>query len=149
MNILYKILIPLMFLSCVSTNYRSSDHQVEVIKFMGTYQTYSVEVNYDIFWEFPEEHARLNIINDFSLSEKFNKLPLKKEDESFEFLTYAFIYKNGKRTDTIYADQTLKAFKKYKFGKNKNDIEEIFYYDNSGETAKMLRSKFSFFKECW
>lgn len=149
MNILCKILIPFLLLSCVSSKFHSNEHQVEVIKFMGTYQTYSVEVNYDIFWQFPEEHAKLSIVNDFSLNEKFSKLPLMKKDDSFEFLTYAFIYKNGKKNDTIYADQTLKAFKKYKFGKNKNDTEEIFYYDTDGETANILRSKFSFFKECW
>jgi hypothetical protein len=74
---------------------------------------------------------------------------LVTENENFEFLTYAFIYKNGNKKDTIYADQTLKAFKKIRKIKKTDRLEETYYYDKDGEIATMLRNKFSFFKECW
>jgi len=133
----------------INNTNNNKNNTVEVIKFMGTYGHYPMDVNYGIFWGFPEEHAKLNIIYDFSIEEKFEKLALMNENEDFEFLTYAFIYKNGKKRDTIYADQTLKAFKKVKKVKTPNRYEEIYYYDKEGEIATMLRNKFSFFKECW
>lgn len=147
MNILSNIFVISLFL--ISNTKCKENNTVEVIKFMGTYNDYPMDVNYQIFWDYPEEHAKLNIIYDFSIEEKFRKLPLVTENENFEFLTYAFIYKDGKSTDTIYADQTLKAFKKIQKIKKTNRFKETYYYDKEGEIATMLRNKFSFFNECW
>lgn len=124
-----------------------NSNSIEVIKFMATYYDYPIDIYYDSFWEFQEEHAKLSIIHDFSLEDRFNELPIMKEDETFEFLTYAFIYKNGSKNDTIYADQTLKAFKKYDSSKSK--YKETLFYDEKGEIARALRERFSFFRECW
>jgi len=147
MNLQSSIFVLLLFL--INNPKNKQNNTVEVVKFMGTYGFYSREVDYHIFWGFPEEHAKLSIIYDFSIEEKFRKLPLANEDENFEFLTYAFIYKNGNKKDTIYADQTLKAFKKIRKTKKTDRLEETYYYDKNGEIATMLRNKFSFFKECW
>ena len=147
MNLLSSIFVISLFL--INNPKSKQNDTVEVVKFMETYYYYSRDVDYHIFWGFPEEHAKLSIIHNFSIEEKFRKLPLANEDENFEFLTYAFIYKNGNKKDTIYADQTLKAFKKIRKIKKTDRLEETYYYDKNGEIATMLRNKFSFFKECW
>ena len=140
----YTILI--LILSCKSIENLKQDNSVEVIKFMGTFYDYPRDVDVKIFWEFPEEHAKLVIPKSFNLPEKFSNLAKMNENNSFEFLTYAFIYKNGNVKDTIYADQTLKTFMKINV-KNGQPIES-FYYDNN-EFSYFLKIKYSFFKECW
>jgi len=104
MNLLSSIFVLSFFL--INNPKSKQNDTVEVVKFMETYYYYSRDVDYHIFWGFPEEHAKLSIIHNFSIEEKFRNLPLVTENENFEFLTYAFIYKNGNKKDTIYADQT-------------------------------------------
>ena len=74
---------------------------------------------------------------------------LKLEISKLKLLINAKYGAYGNKKDTIYADQTLKAFKKIRKIKKTDRLEETYYYDKDGEIANMLRNKFSFFKECW
>lgn len=144
---IYFYIIIILILSCKSTKDFDQDDSVEVIKFMGSFNDYPRDVDYSIFWNFPEEHARLKVTKSFNLPEKFIRLEKMDEDKSFEFLTYAFIYKNNNINDTIYADQTLRAFMKIDF-KNGQSVES-FYFDYNNEISEFLKIKYSFFNECW
>lgn len=115
--------------------------KVEVIKFMGTLGTQPYSVNEKMFWSKKEEHAML-FINDKGF---INDVRAIKDTTStnFEDYKYAFIVKQGKVTDTLYSDYTLKTWIL------KKDKKKIYFYDEKGETAENLRHMFSFFSDCW
>lgn len=142
------LFLGIFFSSCktgVSTNSSNLKQDeldnVEVIKFMGTLGTQPYSVNEKMFWSNKEEHAKLFINNKGFI----NDVRAIKDTTStnFEDYKYAFIVKQGKVTDTLYSDYTLKTWILKKGKKN------IYFYDEKGETAENLRHMYSFFNECW
>ncbi|MBT2561704.1 hypothetical protein J7E50_12740 [Pedobacter sp. ISL-68] len=119
-------------------------NEINVIKFMNSIGTYSVETNEISFWKFPEEHAKLDISIDDNgnFLEEVKKLP-KNDGRTFNFFNYAFIIKTKGVSDTIYADTDLKTY----LFKEKGKFQAR--YDEKGFWAEQLRHKYSFFKACW
>jgi hypothetical protein len=136
----------LIIISCKSYKLKS-DNSTLAIKFMGTVKMYPMDLNEKIFWENPDEHAFIKIEYEFKES-YIDSLPKMREDKHFEFLKYAFIYKNGNKNDTIYADQSLKAFYKIEKGKDRGLYKYNFYYDYK-DKFDMLKITYSFFNDCW
>lgn len=123
------------------TTSKIRESKVEVIKFMGTITSQPYTVDEKVFWEFIDEHAKLNIRNNDFISDV--KALKNHSSEYFREINYAFIIVNGKQIDTIYSDDTLKSW----FLKVEN--QKIYYYDDKGEIAKNLRLLYSFFYDCW
>ena len=142
--------ITIGILSCTSKKAVSEEvgkvsenrNKVEVIKFMGTLSTQPHDVNEDIFWSSPEEHAKL-IINDDGFINDVKSLKSKDESHFLEY-TYAFIVHRKNETDTLYSDSTLKTWIL-----KKSIGEKEYFYDEEEITVQNLRNHYSFFKDCW
>lgn len=146
-RIILAFVIPLIFISCKpyagsEIQSKNAQNDVEVIKFMGTVRSYSVDIYDKTFWLYPDEHARLTIQNGKGLVEEIKSLK-DHRGEFFKNYNYAFLSKNGRSIDTLYSDYSLKT---WVLKKNK---KATYFYDEKGEIAKNLRSSYSFFKECW
>lgn len=113
--------------------------EIKVIKFMASISDYPRSISEKDFWGHPEEHAFIIIFNnDFLKSVK----ELTNENcSNFEEYNYAFIQNN----DTIYSDFSLKTW----IIKREGIEKEICLYDNQGVIAEELRTRYSFFNECW
>ncbi len=146
MKLYIFLAISFFFTSCSVINTKN-DKSTIVIKFMGTVNRYPMAINDDIFWENPHEHSIIKM--NYEFKESFvDSLEIVNKDINFENLTYAFIYYNLGKRDTIYADQSLKNYYKIIRGKNKKFDKYYFYYDTSNK-FEWFRFKYSFFNECW
>jgi|SRR5690606_24836152 len=142
--LLFTLLCTSLFAITKNVKPKEKD-KITAIKFMYSVSDYSIAIYEKSFWKYPEEHAKLEIaIDDFgNFLEEVKKLPTTK-GETFGYFKYAFILDVKGKKDTIYADSSLKTFRKvYSNGSG------IDYYDEDGFYAEDLRHEFSFFKDCW
>lgn len=133
-----------MAISCktINTN-KSNQDTILAIKFMYS-ENYAMAINQDLFWKFPEEHAKLELhINNGETFLLKPKSFTKTSSTSFDFIKYAFIVKYGKEIDTIYADLDLNTWIV-----NKDGVNE-YYEDEKREFSEDLKRRYGFFKDCW
>lgn len=108
---------------------------------MGSITTQPYSINEKTFWNSKDEHATLLIKNNLFIEDVKN---LKNHSsQNFKEYNYAFIMRQGKRTDTLYSDSTLQSW----ILKENNTTS--YFYDEEGIIAEKLRASYSFFYDCW
>ena len=107
---------------------------------------YPVPIDTDSFWRLKDEHASMILYGDY------NKVLLKRlknikpcQAEKFGYLSYAFIFINNDKLDTIYANNELNVFM------IKNDKNDFQYYCNNNQALidKSIINQYPFFNDCW
>ena len=107
---------------------------------------YPASITTENFWRLKDEHASMILYDDY------NKILLKRlknikpcQPEKFGDISYALIFTNNNKLDTIYANENLEAFI------IKNDKNDFQYYCNNKQSLidKSIINLYPFFNECW
>ncbi|MGH2667496.1 hypothetical protein [Flavobacterium sp.] len=146
MNKFFLISTVILLFSCSSKilPLETTKNKIEVVKFMHTANHFAKELNEDSFWRNKEGHAKMEILTDGNPTFIDEIKEMKKvELEGLDMLTYSFLVKNGKTTDTIYADSDLKV---WEFVKNR---KRTYFSDDEKKVSEYLKNQYSFFNNCW
>lgn len=136
----------LCFVNCATKKEEKTvnlTNNITVIKFMYLHD-YPMAISMKSFWDYPEELAQFKLpLGKETILDEIQVLPIK-DCNKFDFYNYAFIVnQKEKKSDTIYADTSLKTWVFKRNGKTECR------YDEKGLYAEFLRQNYPFFKDCW
>lgn len=122
----------------------TTKNKIEVVKFMYTANHFAKELSEDSFWRNKDGHAKMEILTDGNATfiDEVKEMKETKQD-GLEMITYSFLTRNGKVTDTVYADSDLKVWEFVKNGKR------TYYTDDESKISEYLKNQYSFFNNCW
>lgn len=136
MKKLVSLSLLFFIISCIRPNTDSSfSKPIKIIKFMGV-DSYSNNINPEIFWAHTDEHMFLFMERAAFLSD----IETYKETSSSSLHEYIYAFITPK--DTLYSDYTLKSWILIRGNKEK------YYYDEKGKTSEFLKTTYPFFRDC-
>ncbi|MDR6919555.1 hypothetical protein [Chryseobacterium sp. 2987] len=109
---------------------------IKIVRFMGV-DSYSSNINPQIFWSQSQEHMFLFMEKADFLSEIENY----KETDKSNLQEYIYAFVTAKK-DTLYSDYDLRSWILIRNNKQK------YYLDEQGKTSEFLKRTFPFFRDC-
>lgn len=146
MNKFFFISVVAILFSCSSKLLipETTKNKIEVVKFMYTANHFAKELNEDSFWKNKDGHAKMEILTNGNATfiDEVKEMKEIKQD-GLEMITYSFLVRNGKVTDTVYSDSDLKVWEFVKNGK------KTYFSDVENKMSEYLKNEYSFFNNCW